>query len=54
MAPAFASSRLCDSESRIFDVSRCVVTVRNGNGGKDRTMLMPDALIAPLAERVAS
>lgn len=35
-----------------LDFSHRVITVREGKGGKDRTTLLPDALHAPLRERV--
>lgn len=37
-----------------LDFSRRVITVRDGKGGKDRTTLLPDPLIAPLQSRVES
>ena len=37
-----------------LDFSQRVITVRNGKGGKDRTTLLPDPLIAPLQARVES
>lgn len=35
-----------------LDFSRRVITVRDGKGGKDRTTLLPESLIAPLQARV--
>jgi len=37
-----------------LDFSRCVITVRNGKGGKDRTTLLPESLSDALREHVAS
>ncbi|MDZ7770195.1 MAG: integron integrase [Woeseiaceae bacterium] len=36
------------------DFSQRVITVRNGKGGKDRTTVLPDALIEPLHDRIAT
>ena len=36
------------------DVSRQILTVRNGKGGKDRTTLLPQALRIALQERIAT
>jgi integron integrase len=35
-----------------LDIRQRVITVRNGKGGKDRTTLMPDALIDPITHRL--
>ncbi len=37
-----------------LDFSRCVITVRSGKGGKDRTTLLPESLSDALREHVAS
>lgn len=36
-----------------IDFSQCVITVRDGKGGKDRTTLLPELLCEPLRDRVA-
>lgn len=36
-----------------IDFDRAVITVRNGKGGKDRTTLLPQRLLEPLASQVA-
>jgi integrase len=35
-----------------IDFSQCVIIVRNGKGGKDRTSLLPEPLYEPLRDRV--
>jgi integrase len=37
-----------------LNVRRRVITVRDGKGGKDRTTLLPEALIGALEQRIAS
>ena len=37
-----------------LDFHRRVITVRNGKGGKDRSTLMPDALLEPLQRHVSA
>lgn len=37
-----------------LDFSRRTITVRDGKGGKDRTTLLPEPVVAPLGERVTT